>query len=333
MKVGITGHQDLGPKETIAWLTDALETVVHQYPIDMGITSLAIGADQLYAEILRKNEKKYIVVIPSEGYEKTFTNPNDLEKYKKLLRGVSKKLRLPFEKPSETAFYEAGKQLVNLSDMVIAIWDGQPAKGLGGTGDIVEYALSIKKPVVHLNPITQTVRKLSQQDKQTVMTYADLIIQWFERSNSESDIFTKFIFLYISFIAFLTQVNSGKKDRGIIESLKHAKDARSYYTALIQTNSELRATLQNLVLELRKQPISNDTRPNDTHWKGIDGVMQDETDWENLVEYWYRVRNNLFHGRKAPGFERDRNLVTYAYWTLTPLMENFIKHNLFWEFD
>jgi hypothetical protein len=61
--------------------------------------------------------------------------------------------------------------------------------------------------------------------------------------------------------------------------------------------------------------------------------MQDITDWENLVEYWYRVRNNLFHGRKAPEFRRDRDLVKYAYLTLAPLMENFIKHGLSWEFD
>src|SRR5260370_19026594 len=144
-----------------------------------------------------------------------------------------------------------------------------------------------------------------QQDKQTVRAYPDLIKQWFERSQSESDIFTKFIFLYISFIAFLTQENSGKRDREIINSLKHAKDVRSYYLSLIQNNSELRATVQNLVSKLRKQPIRNDTSRNNTHWKGIDdGVIQDETDWENLVEYWYRVRNNLFHGHKEPEFER-----------------------------
>ena len=175
---------------------------------------------------------------------------------------------------------------------------------------------------------TQTMSD-KQQDKQTIMTYADLIKQWFERSNSENDIFTKFIFLYISFTAFLIQRNSEKSDRWIINNLKDAKDARSFYISLTRNDPELRATIQKLVSELRKQPIRNDTRPNDTNWKGIDGVLQDETDWENLVEYWYRVRNNLFHGRKAPEFNRDRDLVTYAYRTLAPLMANFIKHDLF----
>jgi hypothetical protein len=172
-----------------------------------------------------------------------------------------------------------------------------------------------------------------QQDKQPIMSYNDLIKQWFERSKTENDIFTKFIFLYISFTAFLTQRHPRMNDREIINSLKHANDARSLYILLLQNNLELRATLQSLISELRRQPIENDTRRHDTNWRDPDGVIQDETDWENLVEYWYRVRNNLFHGRKAPEFRRDRVLVEFAYRTLAPLMEKFIKHRLIREFD
>ncbi len=172
-----------------------------------------------------------------------------------------------------------------------------------------------------------------QHDEQTITSYEDLIKQWFVRSKSESDIFTKFIFLYISFTAFLTQKHPRMNDREIINSLKHANDARSFYMSLIRNNPELRATLQSLISELRRQPIENDTRRNDRNWEGIDGVIRNEADWENLVEFWYRVRNNLFHGRKAPEFRRDRDLVYYAYRTLAPLMEKFIKHDLPREFD
>jgi len=166
-----------------------------------------------------------------------------------------------------------------------------------------------------------------------LQTYADLIKQWFDRSIFKTDIFTQFIFLYISFIAFLAQANPGKNDRGIINSLKDAEDARAYYVSLLQKDSGLRDTIKSLISVLNNQPIRNDTRPNDNNWTGTDGVLRNEEDWENLVEYWYRVRNNLFHGHKAPEFERDRDLVKYAYRTLTPLMEIFIKHDLYWEFD
>jgi hypothetical protein len=172
-----------------------------------------------------------------------------------------------------------------------------------------------------------------KQDNQTIRTYSDLIKQWFERSEFESDIFTKFIFLYISFIAYLTQVTSGEYDRGTIRNLKGANGTRSFYISLIQNNAELRATIQDLITYLRKRPIRNDTMPNDTNWKVIDGELRGETDWENLVEYWYRVRNNLFHGHKAPDIIRDKELVNYAYLTLTPLMEHFIENDLPLTFD
>jgi hypothetical protein len=124
-----------------------------------------------------------------------------------------------------------------------------------------------------------------------------------------------------------------QNDRDIINKLKRAGDAKRYYLNLILNDANLRITINELISELRRRPIPNATRLNDNNWIGRDGVIQDENDWENLVEYWYRVRNNLLYGHKAPGLERDRRLVTYAYQTLTPLMEYFIKHSLLWEFD
>jgi hypothetical protein len=172
-------------------------------------------------------------------------------------------------------------------------------------------------------------------DHQVITSYNDLIKQWFKRSKYESDIFTKFIFLYISFTAFLTRRNPERSDRWIIENLKEDEGARSLYLTLIRYNPELRATIQRLISELKEQPIENDTLSTTrrSYWSGTDGVIRDETDWENLVEYWYRVRNNLFHGRKRPKFDRDIVLVKYAYLTLAPLMENFIKHGLPREID
>jgi hypothetical protein len=63
---------------------------------------------------------------------------------------------LPFTVPSEEAFYEAGKRVVQISDLMIAVWNGKPAAGLGGTADIVKYSLASGKPVVHLHPESKT---------------------------------------------------------------------------------------------------------------------------------------------------------------------------------
>jgi hypothetical protein len=53
---------------------------------------------------------------------------------------VSPVNELPYPTPTEAAYFAAGKLIVNRCDLLLAVWDGQPAGGLGGTGDIVGYA-------------------------------------------------------------------------------------------------------------------------------------------------------------------------------------------------
>lgn len=159
MKVGITGHQNLGTNSTIAWIKDSLERQISKYSVTCGITSLAVGADQLYAQILKEKSIQFTAIIPSDKYEKTFTG-SDLIKYQELLSQAKEKVQMNFIAPEEKAFLEAGKEMVNQSDIVFAIWDGKKAKGLGGTGDIVQYALQKNKTVVHINPIKREVKEI-----------------------------------------------------------------------------------------------------------------------------------------------------------------------------
>lgn len=156
MKAGITGHQHIGSKETMKWVTDTLENIIFECKINMGNTSLAIGADQLFAEILRKKNIPYNAVIPSNKYEFTFEKEN-VGRYFDLLNSAQKIIHLAFDEPNESAFYEAGKCVSDLSDIVIAIWDGQRARGLGGTGDIVEYTILKKKRIIQINPLTHKI--------------------------------------------------------------------------------------------------------------------------------------------------------------------------------
>src|SRR4030042_6706714 len=153
------------------------------------------------------------------------------------------------------------------------------------------------------------------------MTYKQLIKQWFNRAKKEKDFFTKYIFLYIAFIAFLSQQRVRRtSDREKINEVKRDCEAREYYLRLVGGRSDLRNNLLKLKKELERQPIANVTRDSDNNWRGSDGVLNGVEDWENLVEFWYRVRNNLFHGHKAPEFKRDRVLVTFACSTLLPFM-------------
>lgn len=76
------------------------------------------------------------------------------------MRGLGMKIEvLPRKASDEESYLAAGQKVVDLSNMMIAVWNGKPAAGLGGTADIVDYALQKKKQLYHINPLTHVVTK------------------------------------------------------------------------------------------------------------------------------------------------------------------------------
>lgn len=59
---------------------------------------------------------------------------------------------MPYEEPSDDAYLAAGQEVVDLTDTILAVWDGQPARGVGGTADVVRYARSTGRRVVVIWP-------------------------------------------------------------------------------------------------------------------------------------------------------------------------------------
>jgi transposase-like protein len=79
---------------------------------------------------------------------------------KQLLAHAAAVDTLDYPEPDEEAFFAAGKQVVEQSELLFAVWNGRPAAGLGGTADVVKHATDSGIPVVHINPITAVVRTL-----------------------------------------------------------------------------------------------------------------------------------------------------------------------------
>lgn len=154
MSIGITGHQNLDIA-VIDWLKHELFIEINQLNVNEAFSCLAIGADQIFAEIVLANEIPLTAVVPCLNYKTTFDS-NGLALYKNLLSRSKNTIKLNFKKPSENAFFESGKTVVSNSDILFAIWDNMPAKGLGGTADIVAFASNLNKKIIHLNPITKT---------------------------------------------------------------------------------------------------------------------------------------------------------------------------------
>jgi hypothetical protein len=160
MIVGVTGHQRLKGSKDWQWVRKKLKHILGRFPRPwVGLTSLAIGADQLFASLVLEAGSRFDVILPYEAYEDSFPPGVGRKRYRKLLKQASSVTVLTGESSEEQSYLEAGKRIADQSDMVVAIWDGKPAKGLGGTGDIVAYALKSGKKVIHINPIAHEVEE------------------------------------------------------------------------------------------------------------------------------------------------------------------------------
>jgi hypothetical protein len=151
--LGITGHQSI-PPDARDFVRRALRMEIEEARRIgqlWGVTSLADGADQEFAKLVLRAHGRLHVVIPSARYETTF-DAKGLAKYETLLSRSVKQERLGFDGPSEVAFFAAGCRVVDLSDTLLAVWDGKPARGLGGTADVVKYAESSGVPVAIVWP-------------------------------------------------------------------------------------------------------------------------------------------------------------------------------------
>lgn len=145
--IGCTGHQTLSPL-TRRRVAAALAAQVARIDDEIvGLCSLAAGADQMFAHVLLASGGRLHAVIPCQGYADTFEDEPTRAEFERLLSAAHEVTELPFSEPSEEAFMAAGRTVADRCDLLLAVWDGQPAAGLGGTADVVSHATDQGKPV------------------------------------------------------------------------------------------------------------------------------------------------------------------------------------------
>ncbi|HLJ88715.1 MAG TPA: hypothetical protein VKZ53_17990 [Candidatus Angelobacter sp.] len=158
-RIGITGHQELDSKDAWTWVTRVmLNELAEIMPPIIAVTSLAIGADQLLARLVLKKGGTIHAILPYANIERSFS-PENLDSFRDLVSHATVEI-LNNPGGDENSYLAAGQRVADISDLMFAVWNGKPAKGKGGTADIVAYALSLHKPLIHINPITQIVRHL-----------------------------------------------------------------------------------------------------------------------------------------------------------------------------
>ncbi len=216
--------------------------------------------------------------------------------------------------------------------------EGQLADYLAAeaSGDYGAWNMGI---VEYQCPQCSTITQLVADDLRDFLT---LITAWHQKAN-DGDYFSRFVFEYLAFIAHVKNnlFYTESSDRLAIQRFKQDEVIKDRYLQLINDNPELQSSWVRVIEELDIKPLRNSSsdldnpeidkwwntstfQPNPDHTIPRGKVLRLD-DWQNMVEFWCAIRNNLFHGGKNPNIHRDLFLVEQAYLTLSPLMASEIE--------
>lgn len=150
--IGVTGHRGLPAAEAArirASVRRALTAVAG--PGTVLASPLAEGADRLAAEEALALGLALFAPLPfaRAEYERDFAKPGSLAAFRALLARAGGVEELRGLRTDEGAAYEAvGRRVLALSDGLVAVWDGLPPRGRGGTAQVVAEARGAGVPVL-----------------------------------------------------------------------------------------------------------------------------------------------------------------------------------------
>jgi hypothetical protein len=156
VRLGVTGHRPAGLKRANSALLSrrvdrALDAVARAACSRRGearpqvrvLSALAEGADRIVAERALQQDCELQCVLPfaRQSYELDFRTSASRQAYNSLLDRASETTALAGKRGSreqrESAYEAVGRAILDQSDVMLAIWNGAPAAGRGGTGQIV----------------------------------------------------------------------------------------------------------------------------------------------------------------------------------------------------
>jgi hypothetical protein len=152
MRIAITGHRGL-PAATEHLVDTAIREQLAAYTDSdlVGVSILADGADQLFAQAVLDAGGQLEVIVPAAQYRDGLPESAHAT-YDSLLSKAAKIDRLDRVESTEQAHMEASSAMLECADRLFAVWDGQPARGYGGTADVVAEARQRGVPVTVIWP-------------------------------------------------------------------------------------------------------------------------------------------------------------------------------------
>lgn len=147
LRIGVTGHRFLEAVETLEAGVDRVLVMIERWRPGHSwtlLTSLAEGADRLVARRVAafKPQVRLCVPLPLPvaDYLTDFADEAARQEFKDWLLQAEEVLPPPHAEPRPQCYWTAGRTVLATCDVLLALWDGQPARGVGGTGQMIAEA-------------------------------------------------------------------------------------------------------------------------------------------------------------------------------------------------
>lgn len=152
-RIAITGHRGFSAR-TARLIDAAIRAELARIPDNVqivGLSCLADGADQIFAQAVVDAGGSLEVIVPAAKHRDGLP-AEALPAYDALLAHAAERHQLPHVESTAQAHMDASIEMISRADQLFAVWDGQPARGFGGTADVVNYAQRVGLPVTVIWP-------------------------------------------------------------------------------------------------------------------------------------------------------------------------------------
>jgi hypothetical protein len=152
-RLAVTGHRGLS-ETTTALVDAALRREISKRAESgslVGLSCIADGADTLFARAILDHGGTLHVVVPARKYRESLPEDHHAA-YDELIAEAAEITRLDHVESDSDAHMEASLRMIADVDELLAVWDGQPARGYGGTADVVNAAREQHIPVTVVWP-------------------------------------------------------------------------------------------------------------------------------------------------------------------------------------
>ena len=143
----VTGHMRISP-DSVEPIRKALIELMKPHAAGLvGVSCIARGSDTLFAEVVIELGGKLVAVMPSRNYRERKVKPDHAPAFDRIVQAAFEIVTMEHDDTGKEAYESASRELVRRADRMVAIWNGAPPAGNGGTADTVEVARAAGVPV------------------------------------------------------------------------------------------------------------------------------------------------------------------------------------------